>query len=150
MTITASDRIAFAEVDELLNVLDEKLVSKVPKSVRRVYKNNRDKNYEVNLNLDKPIQEQNLTKKAVIYLTELYLKYWSTDEGRKKVIDTLKANDEKISKEREGEYVLGDFLKKNYGIGVEKETTECVSLVETKKENLIQKIINKIKTFLKK
>lgn len=150
MTITANDRIAFAEIDELLNVLDEKLVSKIPKSVRRIYRNNRDKDYKVVLNLDKPIQEQKLTKKTVMYLTELYLKYWSTDEGRKKVIDTLKANDEKISKEHEEEYVLTEFLKKNYDIGAEKDATECTNLVKVEKENFIQKIINKIKIFFKR
>lgn len=150
MTITASDRIAFAEIDEILKVLDDKLVNRIPESVRNIYKNNRDKNYKVILDMDRLIQEQNLSKKAVIYLSELYLKYWTTNEERKKTIDVLKKKDEKISKEREEEYDIEKFLKKKHNIGTEKDTTECVSLVKVEKESFIQKIINKIKLLFKR
>ena len=150
MTVTVSDRVAFAEIDELLKILDEKLVNKIPESVKRVHRNNRDKNYKVVFFMYKPIQEQNLSKKAVTYLAEIYLKYWATKEERKKTIDILKVNDEKISREHEEEYDLEKFLKKKNENKIEEEKVECVSLVKVEKESFIQKIINKIKLLFKR
>lgn len=154
MNITASDRIAFAEVDEILKILDERLVNKIPQSVRRIYKNNRDLEYKVNLNIDKSIKQQNLSRKGMIYLSELYLKYWCPIDKRKVLLDVFAKNDERLKKRLEKEnnleYVLRLKEQERSEVIIKENKNLETNICKYEKKNFFERIIEKIKQILKK
>ena len=154
MTITTADRIAFAEVDEILKILDESLVNKIPESVRRVYTNNRDVEYKVDLDMNKSIKEQKISRKAIVYLSELHLKYWCSDDERKELLDIFAENEEKLKKELEKQYDLEYVLKKKKEEKLENVPEENknleMSICNYEKKNFFQKIMDKIKQMFKK
>lgn len=151
MNITPADRIAFAEVDEILKILDESLVSKIPESVRRVYTNNRDVQYKVTLDMDKSIDEQRISRKAIVYLSVLYLKYWSSDDERKELLDILAENEEKLKKELEKQYDLEYVLKREkLENALEENKNLETKICNYEKKNFFQKVMDKIKQMLRK
>lgn len=147
MTIPINYKIAYAEIDEILNLLDNELVEKIPDSLRQVFKDNKSIEHKINIDINKPLEEQNLNRKTFVILSNLYLHFWCNDEKEKKeFLDSFKENDRLLSKRLEEEYDLEKRLKKNVNNG---EENKVDSIVEIKEQNIIQKVISKIKQWLR-
>ena len=75
--------LAYAEVDEILNLLEDEYREKVPENIRNFFKKERNKEYISNINPDKPLMEQNLRKETIVLLGILNLNYWCNSEEEK-------------------------------------------------------------------
>ena len=90
---------AYSEIYEILNLMEKEYVNKVPPKLRDLFKMEKEDNFSVNINIDKPLENQNLQKDTLTILAVLYINYWSeSDEEKQELIklfrDVDKRNEE--------------------------------------------------------
>lgn len=136
-------KIAYSEVDQVLNLLGEKYKQAIPSEIRDVINKEKDINHKITI---ENVNDIHLSRKALIILSIFNLKYWEKDE---KNIENLKQqyyNNEKRFQEKINQYKQKDWLQKSNGNDKIEETITETSLVKVNNNS----IISKIKEFLKK
>ena len=63
---------ACSQMDYIINNLDEIFVSKIPYRIKDFFKNNKSKTYKVNLDVSKPLYEQDLFEETKIYMQIIF------------------------------------------------------------------------------
>ncbi len=87
---------AYTEVDEILKYLPQEYVEKVPQKFRRLFHDFRIENYDLKIDPNKPISEQNVIYETRVILAILKYHYWcKSDEEKKKIEEILRENDKK-------------------------------------------------------
>ena len=149
MNLTTSDKIAFAEVDECLKIMDKNLVKKIPQNSRQIYTQYRDREHKVNLDITKPINEQKLSRKTLIYLFDLYLKYWCSDKKKEEFLELLDKNEKELKMKLEKQYDFENMIKlKNKNEEKIIKNKENDNICKYEKKNLFIRIWNKIKQII--
>lgn len=139
---------AFAEVDEILVLMENKYIEKIPQKTREMFKNERSLDYRPEIKVDIPLAEQNLQRKTFAILAMLNLNYWCEDENEKqKLLQVYAKNDKKKEEELRKKYNPDNIFKDKKMQGQKEENTE---LIEIREENFIKRIIRKIMKFFKK
>lgn len=142
--------VAYSEAaTEVLTILEHteiEEVNKIPKNFIKFLKENSSKTYKPDFDFSKPINELNLKQKTQSILAIIYLKYWANEEEKKAFKKRIKENEEKYQQELKKQYSTDNLFKTKKGIieNFENQTQKNL-LPEVKKENFIQKIINKMK-----
>ena len=133
-----------------LNMLEDEYKERVPKNVMDFFEEERDKEYNPIIDVNIPLEKQNLKRKTLVLLAILNLNYWcDSEEEKQEILDSFAKNEElKRIKEKEltENYNINNLFKK---IENNENKTE-VSLIEYKKQNFIQKIILKIKSLFRR
>ena len=75
--------LAYAEIDEILNLLEDDYRERVPKKVRDFFKEEKIKDYHPEIDIEKPLIEQNLKRETMVLLAILNLNYWCENEEEK-------------------------------------------------------------------
>lgn len=142
---------AYSEVDKILSFMEIEYVEKVPKKLREIFRNEKLKDYNPNIDKNIPLNEQNLERKTYAILAMLDLNYWCNSEEKQELLKAYSNNDKKREEELREKY-NPDNIFKNKVSKVEKEQTkeETTDLVEYKEESFIKKIINRIKKIFKR
>ena len=96
---------AYAETFEILQLLGDEYINKIPNEFIKFIEKEKDNNYNVNINPDIPLEEQNLLEDTINILAILKLDYWCKNKEEK---DELK----RILIENENEYQ--EELRKKY------------------------------------
>lgn len=142
--------LAYSEVCTILNMLEDEYKERVPKNVMDFFEEEREKEYNPIIDVNIPLEKQNLKRKTIVLLAILNLNYWcDSEEEKQEILDSFAKNEElKRLKEKE--------LTENYNINNlfnKIENTENkteVSLIEYKEQNFIKKIISKIKSLFRR
>lgn len=71
---------AYSEVWSILNLLEESYASRIPQQVKAFFERERLKGYEPQIDLDKPLTEQNLQRETMVLLAMLNVNYWCDSE----------------------------------------------------------------------
>ena len=139
----------YSEIDEFLELLDEKTRNEVPAKLREFFKKEKDDNYHKGIKPNISIKEQNLKKETLALIALLNLQYWCKDEKEKERLKQVYANNEsKYQEELREKYNPDDIFKKNNKRM--QNNTEEVAMVEFKEEKWYQKIFELIKNIFKK
>ena len=138
--------LAYAEIDEILNLLEDDYIEMVPKKVRDFFKEEKMKDYHPEIDIEKPLIEQNLKRETMVLLAILNLNYWCENEDEKKsFLDELDKNEEEKN-ELEEKYNPDNLFKKEK----DESTENNLQIIEYKKPNFIQILLTKIKKFFKR
>ena len=128
--------LAYAEIDEILNLLEDNYRERVPKKVRDFFKEEKMKDYHPEIDIEKPLIEQNLKRETMVLLAILNLNYWcENEEEKQRFLNELDKNEEE-KKELEEKYNPDNLFKKEKQIKILKE--ENTSLIEYKKTNMVK------------
>lgn len=140
--------LAYAEIDEILNLLEDDYRERVPKKVRDFFKEEKMKDYHPEIDIEKPLIEQNLKRETMVLLAILNLNYWCENEEEKQsFFDELDKNEEEKN-ELEEKYNPDNLFKKEKQIKILKE--ENTSLIEYKKTNMLKRVFERIINFFKR
>ena len=71
---------AYSEIWTIINLLEEPYSSRVPQQVKSFFEEERLKDYVPQIDMDKPLTEQNLQRKTTILLAMLNVNYWCNSE----------------------------------------------------------------------
>ena len=142
---------AYAEVLLILSYMEQKYIDMIPKKLLELFNEEKDKNYQPNINPNISLAEQNLQRKTLTLLAMLNLNYWCKDKKEKEeMLKIYSENDKKIKAEMREIYNLDNIFKKKekgeQNNAVKQENTE---LIEYKEQNIFKKILNKIMKFFK-
>lgn len=150
-------RQTFCDIEIILNALPEEDRNKVPMKLRKFISENKLENYESEVRIDVPIEEQDLSPDTRTFIGMLYLNYWCKDEEEKAEIKKVfMDNEAKMQKELDEKFEIFKKYDTNQidnELKSEKDMQENVVEAEIKteesnmivyKESIIRKIINKI------
>lgn len=138
-------RNGLAEVDMILNYADEESLSKIPESLKQFIKENKS-DYITKVNPEKDLKDQDLLYETKVILSVLYRDYWTSSDERKKLLEDERAELINIEDRKNEKYNYNDLFK-NKNNETETNAKEIKSLVV--KQNLIKKILNKIRGFFR-
>lgn len=143
--------LAYAEVDEILKLLEKEYRERVPEKIRKFFREERMPDYNPEIEIDKPLAEQELKRETVVLLSILNINYWCDSEEEKQFYLDELAKNEKEKKELEERY-NPDNLFKNRTKEKEQITTnsENIQLIEYKEQGFIKKLLHKIMSFFRK
>ena len=143
--------LAYAEVDEILMLLEDTYREKIPEKVRNFFKEERDNEYKPKIDVEKSLTEQELKRETIILLAILNLNYWCESEKEKQeFLDELTEN-EKEKKELEKKYSPDNLFENRTNNKIENNLyEENLQMVEYKKPNFIQRLLEKIARLFRK
>lgn len=105
VVITLEDIQAYAEVDYIINHMNQKYREKVPPKMLVFFSELKDPNHQVNINPYVPLQNQGLKRYTLEIIALLHLKYWCEDEERKKELyNIMLRNQEKLEEQMRDRY----------------------------------------------
>ena len=140
------DMMAYSEIYEILNLMEEEDKERVPQEVRDFFEEQRMKEYKPKIRTDIPLTEQNLKRETVVLLTILVINYWcDSEEEKQSFIDELEKN-EKIKMELQ-EYNPDNLFKNR------RKTKEDVVIEQVKNVEMIQyqeNLFTKLKKWFEK
>ena len=136
-------KIAYSEVDQVLNILGEKYKQEIPKKIRDMISREKDANHKITI--DK-IDDIHLTRKSLIILSIFNLKYWEKDKNNIEKLKQHYYNNERKYQEKINQYKEKDWLQNKKFDGQVQENYAETSLIEINNTSFI----SKIKIFLKK
>ena len=132
MNISINTRQAYSEIICFLNILSEKKKNEIPKKLIQLFEEEKDIEYVKVIDSKTPIKDQHLKEETLAIIAILNLEYWCKDENEKQRLKNIYSKNEEEYKELPKEEI----------------TSTEVAIVEYK-ENIITRIINKIKRFFK-
>lgn len=134
---------AYTEVYKILECLEEEEYEKIPDEFLQVIEENRNLDYEYEVNEEQDLSKQPMLIETRAILLNIFRDYLATPEQRKK-IEKWQEEDRKI---------LEQAKREKYGVDVfknkDKKENSSIMIVENKEKSLFQRIIDKIKKILK-
>ena len=83
---------ACSEMNFILNNLKADDLEKIPKKFIQFFANNMDKEYQVKIDLNKPLYEQSLLEETKAFIKIIQIKYFTPEEKRREKINELGFN----------------------------------------------------------
>ena len=133
VVITREDIIAYAEVDYIINHMNEKYSSMVPESIRTFFATIKEPGYDVDIDPRKPLANQGLRQYTLEIIALLHLKYWCQDEERKQ---------ELYNRMKENQLRIEGKISEQYGID-KLFSTENVTTVTSNEDFSKPKVITR-------
>lgn len=128
-----------SDIDFILSNINEELKNKIPIKLRNIIHENKLNEYNSEINLNIPIEEQRLHPDTVDYLSMLYLNYWCENEDEKEI---LKQKFEENEIKNQEKYSYDNLFKNN----LNKKSVENVNInfpiIISEKESIFIKIKN--------
>lgn len=139
-----NNKIAYAEVDTILSLMDKKYVNRIPEKLRKIFKEDKKSDYTINIDVNKSLNEQNLQRETMVILAMLCVNYWcDSEEEKQELIKAYSENEKKNEAEIRAKYNPDNIFKNT------EQTHENRELVEYN-ESIIKRLWNKIKSFFVK
>lgn len=134
---------AYTEFNCLLEYLPQSYIDKIPKKLIELIKTQASNQYNIEINTNKPLAEQNFSKRTKDLIAVIKYNYWSTSEEQNQFKRKLSENEEKYQKELLEKYNYNELFNKKE-TKIQKHEQEDTELIEYK-ENKLLKLLNKIK-----
>lgn len=143
---------AYSEVLEILNHIPKSDYDKIPNNMIELFTTNQNKEYIFSYDVNKTLNEQNVSKKAKTIIAILFRDYWATEHQKEKILAKEKYDLEQIENKKREKY-SSDNIFKNQDIKEDKANeiiqSQEVQMVEYK-ETFFTKFMNWIKRILKR
>lgn len=146
---------AYTEVLDILKYISKEDYEKIPKSKIKVFEENSNKNYSFTYDKNKTLDEQNVSEITKAIIAILFRDYWATKEQRYVIIKKqreAREEQEKQIRERieQNRQIKEDDIKTidvSTDLDLDYNYNQGTSLEIYRKDNILKKIIGKIKDF---
>lgn len=135
MVSTKFDKKALAEVYEVLIMLDKKDLTKIPKRLVETIKLNKDNEYKVDF---QDIEDGKMLPDTIKILSTLYTYYLASEEEKNVIFKLINSKKE--------QHKVDYPIFKNRIVDIKEQNKEQNMMI-VKKDNLLKKILYKIKKF---
>ncbi len=140
---------AYTEVYEILSCLNEEEYSKIPEELIEVFEENRNLDYDYEVNEEQDLIKQPMLRETKAILLNIFRDYLATPEQSQRIKQWMQADREYLEKQKREKYRTNIFenkIKKNEDNANNFNTNLPATI---KKQSILQKIINKIKKIFK-
>lgn len=139
------DNIMYAELSEILKMMEPEEVNKIPKKLLEVIEKEKSNTYIPNYDSKIELNSQSIKKETLAMLALLYINYWCEDENEKKeYLKLIEKNEQKYQVELNKKTDITKFFESE-----KKERMQEQSLTVVENKNLITRIIEKVKKLWK-
>lgn len=149
-----NSKLAYSEVYAIINLLEDEYLDKIPKKIINFFDEEREKNYIPVIDVNVSLLKQNLQRETMILLTILKLNYWcNSEEEKQEIRENLYRNQQikiKKQKELEEQYNPNNLFKNRTKTNTSNDSPSNLEMIEYKKQNFIQVLLNKIMNFFKR
>lgn len=136
---------AYREVIEILKYTNKDDVNKIPSDKILLWRDNMKEDYNFEIDEEKPLSEQNISKEARAILANIFKQYWATYYQKERIEAKEKYDVEQIEKEKYAKYNPNDIFKnRKQETSKDGNISNTVAMVEYK-ESIFKRIIDKIK-----
>lgn len=145
--LSTASRQAYTEIDNFIELLDENERNKIPERLRMFFKKKKDNNYKKEIDINIPIQYQNLKQETLAIIAILNLEYWCEDKEEKLRLKRIYFNnEEKYQKDLREKYnfTFNAQIKSN-----EKTTQKELAISKNKKNSIFSRLKELIKKIFK-
>ena len=98
-------REAYSEIYYIISVAPSDFQNKISDKFKKNIDAKRDKDYNVNIDMTKPLSKQNLKPETKTMLAMMYYNYWSADDNEKaELSNKFRENERKYQKQQEAFY----------------------------------------------
>lgn len=136
---------AYAEVYEILSYLDKEEYNKIPKELIEVFEENRNLEYEYEVNEEQDLTNQPMLIETKAILLNIFRDYLATPQQSSKIKRWLYEDREYLDQQKRKKYP-GNMFKDNSKKECNTHKEEVMLPTEIKKQSLIKKIFDKIKS----
>ena len=140
---------SFSEVYDIILHLEKELYNKIPQKFIQAIEQNRDADYEFNIDYSKNINEQKLLPDTRVLLSLIYRDYLCSSEERQKLIEKDKIELKQYEKNLQEKYNTENLYKNKNTSNIKENTGFKPVSMEQYKESVIKKIINRIKSIFR-
>ena len=127
-----------------LAFFDNKMIEKIPAEIiKKLCEEAADSKLDFYIDPSKSFKEQRVSEKSKDLIALIYYDYIADLDEKEEILKQWDLNEKNYRQAQEEKYSY-DILFKN------KETTDCVRLIEIKKDTIFQKIIKLLKKALNK
>ena len=140
---------AYTEVYEILSCLNNEEYLKIPEELIEVFEENRNLEYEYEINDEQDLSKQPMLKETKAILLNVFRDYLATPEQNQKIKQWLKEDREYLEKQKQEQYNSNVFEKNKKDEKINNEGSITVLPVVIKKQSIFYRIINKIKSIFK-
>ena len=153
---------AYTEVYEILRLMDRCYVVQIPQELVKAFREKRAKDYNKEIDINKPLEEQNLKEETLSILAVLNYNYWTKTEKHKSSLMNLYTKNEKkhqevLRKKYNPDNIFNNNINRsiveNENIqkveSIEEVEKENNTNIEEYKESFFKKIINWFKSIFK-
>lgn len=145
--MTETYREAFTEVNEILKYFNKELLNKIPKEIIENIEKNMSTSYKIVYDNTKGINEQNLKQETRAILSVIYRDYICDKEKREEIIQKDRKELANLEQKKKEEYENKEIFKTNIQT---QKPNENQALQVIEKQNIIRKIIEKIRNIWRK
>ena len=125
-----------------LAFFDNKMVEKIPvRIIAKLCEEAADSKLDFYIDANKSFEEQNISEKSKDLISLIYYDYIADEDEKKEILEQWNLNEKNYRQVQEEKYDYNNLFNNI-------ETTDCVQLIEVKKDNIFQKIKNLIKKIL--
>lgn len=136
---------AYTEVNCLLQYLPQSYLDKLPKKLMELICDQSDAQYNIYIDTNKSLLEQNFSDKAIALIAVLKYNYWSTDEEKQQLEKIFYENENTYQEELLEKYNPDNIFKKKKAENIDTN----LQMVEYK-ENVFIQFFNKIRNLFRK
>ena len=140
---------AYTEVYEILSCLNNEEYSKIPKELIEVFEENRNPDYEYEINDEQDLSKQPILKETKAILLNIFRDYLATPEQNQKIKKWLQEDREYLEKQKQEKYNINVFENNNKYEKIDNEEYKTILPVEIKRQSIFYRIINKLKRIFK-
>lgn len=140
---------AYTEVYTILQELNEEEYEKIPDIVIKTIKENRNEQYDYEIDDELELKEQSMLPRTKAILFILFRDYLATQEQKQKIIKMQNEERQKNEAEKQKIYNINMFDNKQDTKIEEESSKQNIELIEYK-ENIFTSILSKIKKLFTK
>lgn len=141
---------SYTELIEILKYFSKSDLEKIPHKTVLRYIEYKDNNYDFSYNPDLDIDEQNVSKLTLILLANLYIEYFADEDERNYIKNKDLEYLAKLEKEKQEKYDITSIFNKRKEKYINENDAEITNLpIVSNKTNIVKRIFEKIKKFLK-
>ena len=140
---------AYTEVYEILSCLNNEEYLKIPEELIEVFEENRNLEYEYEINDEQDLSKQPMLKESKAILLNLFRDYLATPEQNQKIKQWLQAVRVDLENQKQKQYNNNVFENNKKYEKINNEESKTILPVVIKKQSIFYRIINKLKSFFK-
>lgn len=104
-TVKTEQAYAYAEMLEILDILGDEYVNRLPKKLIKIFNTFKDDNYQKHLNPEIPLDEQELSEKTKALVAVMLVNYWyESEEEKQELLAMYRENERKYQEELKRKY----------------------------------------------
>lgn len=127
-----------------LSFFDKKMIENIPtKLISKLCEEAADSNMNFYIDVNKSFEEQKISEKSKDLISLIYYDYIAEKDEKKEILKQWNLNEKNYQNAQKEKYNYDRLFTKK------KQNTDCVELVEVKKDTIFQKIKNLLKKIIK-